>query len=1059
MSAYLWRYFLQQDVDAFRQFVAEATYTSANVIKPGNSSNASYKTGSPTITTALSSSVPKSRKSLGGVQQGTKSQDGKSQGQPIALSRADVNSRDGFGRTLLHHAASSRQPNAIDFVTALLAVPYLDLYAQDTESGWTALHRALYFGNVTIAQALMLRDIRDATDYTTSGLHGHAGGLIKIKDREGNSPFEVFALTIAPRVLGEDARTLAASSTDDESGNSVDLDQVGSEENGQRRPHKSRINLLADDVFAFGSNRNLSLGLGDEDDRQYPERINLHRPEHLLKRFHQEYVMERTTLVHNQAASQASFSGSSDLPTLIRNHTLKIQDVVMSKLHTAIVTNDPEANLFLCGFGPGGRLGTGDEATRFNYVCVESGGLAGKRVISVALGQDHSIAVSASGEVFTWGSNKYGQLGYSLPQSPTSGEAPVQLLPRQLYGPMKKEAIVGAAASSIHSAIFTSSALYTFGKNEGQLGLMDADARSLEVQVTPRRVGVSVLQSAIHMVSAIDRATSILLENHDLIVLTHYGFTKVILQLEGFTNYFLQGSYATRYDLAGNHVCKVTSGGNTICAMSSFGEVFTIDVTKKVESTAGVSTTNPSRARNALPSPTRVWCIRKAHMAARDVAVGQYGSIILSTEAGSVWRKEKRAFIKDIASNTSSIARSKDYKFARIPNITRAVGVRSNAFGAFTAIQRDCDVTREQIIVNSPSIWNDVLALLPFKDYGKLEETSDTEDPRPRFWTPTTSETSPAHIRRAILLAQDPETEFLQLLSNLEPLAESQYDLWVTSNVTDVRIPVHSFLVKSRSCILRRALAEFQNTYYFSLADVFCIEYGPDGQIQIQFQGADFLTITNLIFYMYTENIVDVWHHTSKAPRSAARYRQVRTELMKIATTLEMKSLERAARVMTEPAKCLQSDMESAILDEDLFADADLLIELADGAEMPAHRALLCCRCPFFDSLFHGRAGGAWISSRRTDAEEMARAVRVDLRHIEAKSFRMVLQHIYADTGEELFDDVVANDLDEFLDMVIEVMSVANELMLDRLAQICQKIIGRFGMYKPNSYHTAANYQ
>jgi alpha-tubulin suppressor-like RCC1 family protein len=1046
MSAYLWRHFLQQDVDAFRQFVADATFTSASSSRPGASSNVSQKLGSPATTSSLPTPLPKTRKSLGGPQYGIRNQDGKAHGQPVALTRADINSRDGFGRTLLHHVASSRQSNAVEFVTALLSVPYLDLYAQDTESGWTALHRALYFGNVAIAQALMLRDIKDATDYTTSGLHGHAGGLIKIKDHEGNSPFEVFGLTIAPRTLAEDARTLAANGVDDESGNSVDLDQISTEENGQRRPNKARVNLLGDDVFAFGSNKNLSLGLGDEDDRQYPERVNLRRPEHLLRRFHQEHILEKPLPTQDLSASRTISSGNFALPALIRNQALKIQDVIMSKLHTAIITHDPEANLFVCGFGPGGRLGTGDEATRFSYVCIESGGLAGKRATAVALGQDHTIAVSASGEVFTWGSNKFGQLGYSLPQSSAAGEAPVQLIPRQLYGPMKREAIVGAAASSIHSAIFTSSALYTFGKNEGQLGLMDADARSLEMQVIPRRVGVSVLQSAIEMVSAIDRATSILLENHDLIVLTHYGFTKVVFQLEGFTNYFLQGSYATRYDPAGNYVRKVTSGGNTICAMSSFGEVFTIDVTKKVESTAGVSTTNPSKARNALPHPTRVWSIRKAHMAARDVAVGQSGSIILSTEAGSVWRKEKRAIIKDISSNMSDKVRSKDYKFVRIPNITRAVGVRSNAFGAFTAIRRDCDVTREQIIVDPPSIWNDILPLLAFKEYGRVEETSDAEDPQPRFWTPATGETSPARIRRAILLAKDAEADLSHLLSTFDPLADSQYDMWITSSVTDVRIPVHSFLIKSRSCVLRRALAEFQNTYYFSLGDVFSIEYGPDGQIQIRFKGADFLTITNLVLYMYTEDVVDVWHHTAKAPRSAARYRQVRTELMKIATNLEMKSLERAARVMTEPAKCLQLDMESAILDEDLFSDADLLIELADDAEMRAHSAILCCRCPFFDGLFHGRAGGAWISSRRTDAEEMAEMVKVDLKHIDAKTFRMVLRHIYADTGEELFDDVITNDLDEFLDLVIEVMSVANELMLDRLAQICQKLLGRFGM-------------
>src|SRR5271170_3220120 len=251
MSAHLWRYFLQQDVDAFRQFVADATFTSAGSLRAGIGNNVSHKIGSPTAASSPAAPLLKTRKSLGGPQHGTKGQEGKSQGQRVALTRADINSRDGFGRTLLHHAASSRQSDAVEFV-----------------------------------MALMLRDIKDATDYTTSGLHTHAGGLIKIKDHEGNSPFEVFGLTIAPRNLGEDARTLTANNADDESGNSVDLDQIGAEENGQRRPNKPRVNLLGDEVFAFGSNKNLSLGLGDEGDRQYPERVSLRRPEHLLRRFH-----------------------------------------------------------------------------------------------------------------------------------------------------------------------------------------------------------------------------------------------------------------------------------------------------------------------------------------------------------------------------------------------------------------------------------------------------------------------------------------------------------------------------------------------------------------------------------------------------------------------------------------------------------------------------------------------------------------------------------------------------------------------------------------------------
>ncbi|KAF7504494.1 hypothetical protein GJ744_002174 [Endocarpon pusillum] len=1047
---YLWQYFLEDNLDAFRHYLADAAFNVGSHKGPG--SHTSHKGGSSTLpSTSPATTFIRSRKSLENTGRASRTawkQDQKS--HQVNLTRADINAKDAYGRTLLHLAASSPSPSAFGFVEALLQTPFIDLYIQDLESGWTALHRALYHGHVSIAQALMLRDIDDPTDYASTIVPHVSGGLVKIKDHEGNSPFEVFALTIAARNLQHPSLAISPSNPEDSiSVNSVDADDAGVADRSSKHLVKPRTNLLGDEVFAFGSNKNLNLGLGDEDDRQFPEQVTLTRPEQLLHRLHVDAQVRRSKDFWNQDlfSSQSMTLLANRLPAIVKHQRFVIQDVIMSKLHTAVITNDPESNVYVCGFGPGGRLGTGDESTRFSYVCLQAGGLSKKHVVVVALGQDHSIAVCEQGEVFTWGSNRYGQLGYTLPQpSSTTNDYPTQLTPRQLFGSLKKEMIVGAAASSLHSVIFSSVALYAFGKNEGQLGLIDADARSLEMQVIPRRVGVSILQSPILMVSAIDRATTILLESHEVIVLTHFGWTKVVFQLEGFTNYFLNGSSATRYDPAGNFVSKITSGGNSICALSTFGEVFSIDVSKKQDALAtNQSTTNPSKARNSLPQPSKLWSIGKSHMSARDIAVGQDGSIILCTASGSVWRKEKRTKIKQ-ASTKGNATKMKDYKFARIPGINRAVGVRSNAYGAYTAIRKDCDVMREQIIVDPQSIWDTMFTMLPFKDLASPShgEDSDMENPRPRFWTPATGSSSPAHIKQAILVSTDIEGQVQKLLARHELMVESEYDLWITSSVGGVRIPAHSFIVKARSRVLRQALASFQQSYYFSIPDVLSIEYGPDGQINVIFLGADFVTILNYVFYLYTENIADVWHHTQKRPHMATKYRQVRSDLMKIGATLEMRCLERAARVMTEPAKCLHIDMDIAFNDPTLFKDADVRIELANAVETKAHSAVLSRRCPFFEGLFIGRAGGSWLRDRRDRANENSDLVRVDLKHVEEQIFRVVLRHIYADTGVEIFDEVVTAGLDEFIDFIIEVMALSNELMLDRLTQVCQKVLGQY---------------
>lgn len=46
-----------------------------------------------------------------------------------------------------------------------------------------------------------------------------------------------------------------------------------------------------------------------------------------------------------------------------------------------------------------------------------------------------------------------------------------QLVPRKIQAPsLKKQEIVGAAASTIHSVVYTQTDLFTFGYNKGQLG-------------------------------------------------------------------------------------------------------------------------------------------------------------------------------------------------------------------------------------------------------------------------------------------------------------------------------------------------------------------------------------------------------------------------------------------------------------------------------------------------------------------------------------------------------------------------------------------------------------
>ena len=134
-----------------------------------------------------------------------------------------------------------------------------------------------------------------------------------------------------------------------------------------------------------------------------------------------------------------------------------------------VVTAEPKGNLRVCGFGSGGRLGPGQH-TQYNLVSMQQ---LPQTIVSVALGQDHTLALTSSGEVLSWGLNRFAQLGYVLETTQSGGktEEAIQATPRKIGGALSKKVVVGVAACKTASACWTSTEVYTWGTNHGQLGM------------------------------------------------------------------------------------------------------------------------------------------------------------------------------------------------------------------------------------------------------------------------------------------------------------------------------------------------------------------------------------------------------------------------------------------------------------------------------------------------------------------------------------------------------------------------------------------------------------
>lgn len=967
MSSYLWRYYLENDVDRFQQLLDRS--------QPSGNASHSYRPSA-------------GRHGLGsaGKQRVVKDV------EAMAITRSTFKELDDMGRCVLHLACTEQ--GKLPYLTALLGHPWVDTAVTDAESAWTALHRALYHGNVSAA-----REIIAANPNNWS--------LVKMKDNAGDTPFDLFAASMSgiEEFLEDDMKEDRDRRSDDED----DEEDLRLGVGGLNESLEGR----GEELFFWGSNKNLTLGFSDGDDRSYPERIALQRPRRLL--------LEQAKSRYRELPGNKDKDSKELLDARILFSPMAICDVRLSKFHSAILTQDPHSNLFMCGFGHGGRLGLGDEQnTQFTFRPLEPPLLPKKRVQSIALGIDHTVAVLEDGEVWTWGGNRWGQLGYSLERRNAKDE-PVQSTPRQVFGLIKKERIIGCATSRIHSAVFTKDALYTWGKNDGQLGILDhSDSQTLVIQSVPRKVSANFLNGAtISQVTAIDKATVILLNGQGVWILAGHGYSKLSFPIESFTG-LTSGTMniVTGHDSVLHSMRKITGGGNLICALSEAGDVVTVDVDSTLKERA-------EKGSSKVPWISQhVWSMKKRQMAVRDVDVGTDGNVILCTESGSVWKRIMRQKAKE-----SGFA----HKFERVPGLTRITTVRSNTIGAYAAIRKDADVMQRGLSVGSQSLWEEIAELLPFAGLFSGEDEDDRMDDdhasssdlyaRPRW-----------HAEAAKAIARSSLKEILNTYIEQNPTRFEDCDAYIYSSMVPAfELPIHK-VIFARSPVLRKLFA----TGSGSIGHVGSLtEEGTTSRITLD---VEFMTLINLVYYMYTDTPLDLFH---LPPAKAA---SCRTETASVGSAFGLKVLSEAIGGRHHTTRSLDSDLHLALQDPRFVSTADICLDLEDGEQIYVHSLFMRTRCPLFDTLYGGGHGEQWLMGR--DIEDDETHVHVDMKHVRKPIMEMVIAWLYTDYGEEGFDGirngVEEGNVDVFLDFMLEVLGVANELMLDRFSQICQKIIGRY---------------
>ncbi|XP_078617531.1 inhibitor of Bruton tyrosine kinase-like [Branchiostoma floridae x Branchiostoma japonicum] len=546
---------------------------------------------------------------------------------------------DEHGRTALHVAASCGKWRVVEW---LLGLRRVEVGRKDWESGWTALHRAVFYGQVASALPLI-----------------RASASLQAQDKEDLTPLDLIMRDLPAYV---ELRTTDPA-----------------------------------DAYSWGTNTNFTLGHGSQQSRQHPEPV-----EHLFKegvsvaqvvmcKFHTVFLSHSGrvyTCGHGRGGRLGHGSEQTYMvPTLVEGLASQtcIQ-IAAARDHTVVLTD--ENTVFSFGLNYCHQLGV-QPAPKFSTTPrqVAPKYLRNKRIKGVAAGRFHTV-LWTDDAVYTCGLNA-GHLGKncflsimenrqidlvllyhrqgkprSIPKS-TSALPISPGLPKGDRTQVQPHLVSALNLKDIHIAMVTASDGATViatqkGDNYDVFLLTDYQCRKIASKQ------LHLTQLAVfggHLDSSLDRDTLQEQGGDDLVVLALNSANKVYVWRPSYTS-FHRCSWNFRHrDLL---VTDVSVHKNGIVLCTPQGEGFTgsfVSLKKKQESLTAKGTE------------------------AKDKTLSSFDSFSLSAVVEKFEKEEKDAV-----------------QLERIPFIHRATGVTSDPKGRnFVALQVDPKASLLEVPTISPS--------------------------------------------------------------------------------------------------------------------------------------------------------------------------------------------------------------------------------------------------------------------------------------------------------------------------------------------------------------------
>lgn len=898
------------------------------------------------------------------------------------LSKQELNERDVFGRTIIHIICILGR---FDLLKYLLQNSNLNIYIVDYESGWTGLHHSIFYGKISCARLLL----------------DHTRDLVKIKDRNGLTAIDIYHLKYSYQNLKIFPSSIGV--------NDTNYSLRNQEENDKSINRSIPNNIWWDrdlrggsEVFTFGINVNNHLGTGDTDDKlKSPYKVDI-----------KNLRLDDNTL--------------SIADRLVKP---RIKDIKISKNHSVILTNEEKGNILVSGNPSRGRLGHGSSLPNYKFTHLDY--FADEHIAEVAISDEHTLALTSDGEVYSWGLNNYFELGYPTDIIKEKTDT-FSNEPRRVVQSLKKLKIKGIACSKIHSAAYTDHSLVLWGLNVGQMDFVSTGetvkyGKLKGVVQVPRKLEFS---NDIRQVITTDESTIVLLENSECHILTNGNHLRFQIPLFKKLNNEFEYFRPTRFSRKRNIIKLVSKNSAKIGILYDDGSVsnFGVDIF--------------SKSSNIKYSP--VWSPRNSHLKCHDVDIGQDGSIIICTRAGSVYKRISRTSGKS------------EYKFSKIEKVSKVVKVCCDSlFTSFGFIKDDVDLlpldlAKNQFLMDinylsplTPSISNRRQSQLTDCDHSERFVANYLN--KPHYHNSEEAET--------IKIFQNKFKIDEEEISISDPLFNNYINRWDKSqSIKDTfeKVPI----IEIAEFLMRDDLKYQLNTNEFSdgknydlefelddcligihksilffipgfknifdsdlvIADIVFQKVNEENIIKVQNLHVQSLLI--LINLLYTGALVKIWDKYT-ASSYPPLVREIKDQTLQVLKKLGlMDELERSTYKLFDNFHNI-----------DAF-DNDVIIRLKDGEEIQCCSYILKARNAYFETLFSERWDGAKT---------------MEFEHISKDVFEIALKYIYGYEQMQLMNDMDhLTNITDFINFQVEMIELSDELLLFGLKDLAQLNIKDF---------------